>query len=122
MIKKFSFEIIVSGLFVFLVTFYFVFPPVGKAEGQTADVLSAKVMKLYDAGNYAQAVPLAQKVLRIRENTQGAEHPDVATALQTLAGIYQAVGDYETAAPLDQRALEILKKHEASAPASEPAS
>ncbi len=121
-IKKFSFEIIVSLLFVFLIALYVAFPQVGKAEAETADVLAERVLKLYDAGNYAEAVPLAQKVIKIRETTQGPEHPDVATALQTLAGIYQAAGDYAQAAPLDRRALTILKKLEASALEIAPAS
>ena len=121
-LRKFSFEIVVSGLFVFLVTLYFAFPRLGTAEVETADALSEKVLLLYDRGQYAEAVPLAKKVLTIRETTQGMEHPDVAIALQTLAGIYQAVGDYATAAPLDRRALEILKKHEASLPSPEAAS
>jgi CHAT domain-containing protein/endonuclease YncB( thermonuclease family) len=72
--------------------------------------LSQQVIQLYQAGRYAEAVPLAQKVLAIREKALGPEHPDVAQALNNLAMLYQAQGDYGRAAPLYQRSLAIREK------------
>jgi tetratricopeptide (TPR) repeat protein len=40
----------------------------------------------------------------------GADHPDVATSLNNLAGLYQAQGRYGEAEPLFLRAIEIWVK------------
>ena len=61
-------------------------------------------------GNYAEAAPLLQRSLAIREKALGPEHPDVATSLNNLAGLYQAQGNYAEAAPLFQRSLAIWEK------------
>ncbi len=108
--KTFSFEIVITLLITVIITFYFAFPRAGQAEVETADSLSQKVLTLYHAGNYEAAFPIARKVLRIREKTQGPEHYDVAVALQTLAGLYEAMGDTTRAATFDKRALKILDK------------
>jgi tetratricopeptide (TPR) repeat protein len=108
--KVFSFEIIITVLITVIIAFYFAFPRVGQAEVETADSLSQKVMTLYHAGKYQAAFPIAKKVLRIRERTLGPDHHDVAVSLQTLAGIYEAVGDLPKARSFDERALKILNK------------
>ncbi len=110
-VNKYSFEIICTMLITLIISLYVVFPRAGQAEVETAASLNQKVMSLYKVGNYGAAVPIALKVLKIRELTQGPDHQDVALALQTLAGLYEAAGDYEQAAPFDKRALEILEKH-----------
>jgi len=107
--KKYSFEIIVSALITVIIAIYFAFPPLGQAQVETAESLNKKVMSLYHAGEYRTAFPLAMRVLNLREKTLGPNHPDVAVALQTLAGLYEAVGDYKNAAPFDKRALKILE-------------
>jgi len=109
-VKSFSFEIVITVLIAVIISFYFAFPRAGQAEVETADSLSQKVMTLYHAGNYETAFPIARKVLRIREKTQGPDHYDVAVALQVLAGLYEAVGDFTSAATFDKRALKILEK------------
>ena len=40
----------------------------------------------------------------------GSEHPDVATVLDSLAGLYKAQGKYAEAGPQYRRALAILEK------------
>jgi hypothetical protein len=105
-VKKYSFEIIVSSLITVIIAIYFVSPPLGQAQVETAESLNKKVMSLYHAGEYRTAFPLAMRVLNLREKTLGPNHPDVAVALQTL---YEAVGDYKNAAPFDKRALKILE-------------
>ena len=62
------------------------------------------------AAHYAEAEPLLQRALQIREKLFGAEHPDVAMSLNDLAGLYQAQGRYAQAEPLLQRALQIREK------------
>ena len=39
-------------------------------------------------GDYAKAEPLYQRALKIREKALGPDHPDTATALNNLAGLY----------------------------------
>ncbi|MBO0719360.1 MAG: tetratricopeptide repeat protein [Blastocatellia bacterium] len=66
--------------------------------------------KLREAGKYGEALPLAERVLEIRERFLGAEHPDVAVAIDSLASIYIDRGDYGKAEPLYLRALELREK------------
>ena len=65
---------------------------------------------LYELGQYAEAEPLLQRALQIREKALGPEHPDVATSLNNLAVLYRAQGRYAEAEPLYQRALKIREK------------
>ncbi|MBA3240675.1 MAG: CHAT domain-containing protein, partial [Acidobacteria bacterium] len=55
-------------------------------------------------------MPLAERVLAIREKELSAEHPDVAESLNNLALVYKAKGDYGRAEPLYQRTLAIDEK------------
>ena len=58
---------------------------VGAAHAQTTDdaaALNAEVVRLYQAGKYAEATEIAKRVLAIREKALGPEHPDVGTVAQ----------------------------------------
>ncbi|WP_415846536.1 tetratricopeptide repeat protein, partial [Vibrio aerogenes] len=55
------------------------------------------------------ALPLYERALAIREASLGESHPDVATSLNNLAGLYLSQGQYQEALPLVQRALNIMK-------------
>ena len=60
---------------------------------------------------YAEAEPLYQRSLALREEALGSEHPDLATALNNLAGLYSAQGrNTDEAEALYQRAMAILGK------------
>jgi tetratricopeptide (TPR) repeat protein len=63
-----------------------------------------------DRGNYAQAEPLLQRSLAIREKTLGRESFDVASSLNNLAFLYLAQGNYNQAELLYQRSLAIREK------------
>jgi tetratricopeptide (TPR) repeat protein len=66
---------------------------------------------LYQAqGKYAEAEPLLQRALAIREQQLGPDHPDTATSLNNLAGLYQDQGRYAEAEPLFQQALAICEQ------------
>ena len=65
---------------------------------------------LGDRATYAEAEPLLQRALHIREKVLGAEHPDVAQSLNNLAELYRIQGRYKQAEPLYQRALHIREK------------
>ena len=57
------------------------------AQTDDAEDLGRKVVQLYRAGKYAEAIPLAQRVLAINEKALGPDHPDVARSLNNLATV-----------------------------------
>jgi tetratricopeptide (TPR) repeat protein len=61
-------------------------------------------------GFYAEAGPYYDRALAIQEKALGAEHPEVATTLNNLAGLYHAQGKYAEAEPLYRRDLAISEK------------
>jgi tetratricopeptide (TPR) repeat protein len=65
---------------------------------------------LYDRGQYAQAEPLLQRALSIREQVLGSQHPEVASTLNDLVELYVLQGKYQQAEPLMQRALSIREQ------------
>jgi len=75
-----------------------------------AERLNQQVIELYNQGKYAEATPLAERALAIREKVLGAEHPDVANSLNNLAFLYQNQGKYTQVEPLYLRALAINEK------------
>ena len=79
-------------------------------KSNQANKLEDKFLKLYDAGRYADAIPIAQRVLTIREKALGRNHPDVAIALDNLANLYRLQGRYADAEPLLQRSLAIREQ------------
>lgn len=74
-----------------------------------AAMLNRQIAQLKAGGKYAQAVPLAQKALVLAEK-KGADSPDVAKALDTLADLYEAQKQYAAAEPLLKRSLAIREK------------
>ncbi|MDO8724034.1 MAG: tetratricopeptide repeat protein [Syntrophales bacterium] len=77
---------------------------------QKAKELNQEVMRLYQQGRYAEAIPYAEKALTIREKALGPMHPDTATSLNNLAGLYQDMGAYDKAESLYRRSLAIKEK------------
>ncbi len=61
-------------------------------------------------GEPAQAEPLHQRALAIREEILGKEDPDVAASLNNLANLYYAQASYARAEPLYLRALAIREE------------
>ncbi len=59
---------------------------------------------------YAEAEPLYQRALSIREQQVGPEHPDTANSLNSLALLYQDQRRYAGAEPLYQQALSICEQ------------
>ena len=81
-----------------------------ESDLERANALNQQVLKLYQQGHYAKAVPIAEKVLAINEKALGPEHPDVAISLNNLAELYSSLGNYPKAEPLYRRALSIWEK------------
>jgi hypothetical protein len=53
-----------------------------------AKQLNKRVVELYNAGRYDEAIPLAERLLAIVEKELGAEDPAVADVLNNLAKLY----------------------------------
>src|SRR5262249_50739089 len=67
-------------------------------------------LELRRAHKYDEALPIAEHILEIRGKLLGAEHPDVAAAINGLANVYFGKGEYVKAEPLYRRALDINEK------------
>jgi tetratricopeptide (TPR) repeat protein len=83
---------------------------IANAQPSKTEELNKRIIELYQARKYTEAIPLAQRLLAIRERTLGLNHPDVASALNNLAALYEEQGRYAEAAPLYKRALAIREK------------
>ena len=77
---------------------------------EAAALLNRAGCYLYQRARYAEAEPLLQRSVAIREQPLGPQHPDLATSLNNLAGLYHAQGQYGKAEPLYQRALAIREQ------------
>jgi tetratricopeptide (TPR) repeat protein len=69
-----------------------------------------RVEQLRKAGQHAVAIPMAQRSLALAERRHGREHPNVATALNTLGSLYAREHRYAEAEQAYKRALEIREK------------
>jgi Tetratricopeptide repeat len=81
-----------------------------RAQSNDVDALNKRIVELYTAEKYAEAIVLAKQVLEIREKALGPNHPEVALSLAKLADLYIVTGRYADAEPLYQRSLGILQK------------
>ena len=75
-----------------------------------ATALNGQMEVLYRQGRYSEAMPLAQRILAIREKALGPNDPDVAESLNNLALLYRIQGRYADAEPLFKRSLAIAVK------------
>jgi CHAT domain-containing protein/tetratricopeptide (TPR) repeat protein len=80
------------------------------AAAQNDAALKTKIIELTQAGKFSDAISLAQQLLTTREKAFGPNHPNVAVAVDILAGVYTNQGRYTDAEPLYKRALAIDEK------------
>jgi tetratricopeptide (TPR) repeat protein len=85
-------------------------PPAPAQSTEEIETLKGQVASLYEAGQYAEAIPLLRQLLTIQEKILGREHPDVAFSLYVLANLYDRQGRFDEAEPLYKRALAIREK------------
>src|SRR5690242_2576104 len=69
-----------------------------------ASRLAAEVVQLYNKKQYDEALPLSRRVLEIRQQALGPEHPQVGDAAQNLAAVQMARKNYGEALSPYQRA------------------
>ncbi len=60
--------------------------------------------------NYRKAEPLHRQAMEIEKRILGENHPDYAGTLNSLANLYQDMGEYRKSEPLHQQAIEIWKR------------
>jgi len=65
---------------------------------------------LHVRGRYVEATPLYQQALHIREQTQGPDHPNVASSLKYLATHYMRQGKYAEAEPLYRQTVHVFEQ------------
>lgn len=75
-----------------------------------ATQLSRTVVRLFNEGNYDEALPLAKRALELRETALGPDHELVQAALLNLAEIYLAKKKYGEAQKLVERLLRTYEK------------
>jgi CHAT domain-containing protein len=75
-----------------------------------AERLDTQVEQLDKQGKFAEAVPLAERSLSLREQQLGPRHPGVAASLKSLADLHGSLSEYGKAVPLLVRALDIQEK------------
>jgi CHAT domain-containing protein/Flp pilus assembly protein TadD len=76
---------------------------------EDAERLNDQVLQLYAQGKYAEAVPLAEQALEIRNRLLRPDHKDVATSLNNLAGLYRLTGQYDKAESSYIKGLKIIE-------------
>jgi eukaryotic-like serine/threonine-protein kinase len=64
----------------------------------------------HSMGDYEDALALLERSLELRKSAQGDDHPDIATALGSLAMTHRALGDYSTAKSLYERAVAMREQ------------
>ena len=66
--------------------------------------------KLYNKGNYDEAITIGERSLELREKELGREHPEVSQLLVRLAALYRATGEFAKAENAYRRAIGISEK------------
>jgi len=75
-----------------------------------AERLNSQVVELYKAGKFAEAIPIAEQVLKIWETELGPIHPDIPLGLTNLGDLNSQMGNKTAARSLHQRALRIRER------------
>lgn len=74
--------------------------------------LNAKLVTLYQQGQYSEAAKIAEEALSVAEKTFGPDHPDVATVLGNMAQFYEKIGKKDEARRFEEQAKKIRLKNQ----------
>ncbi|MEO5948607.1 MAG: tetratricopeptide repeat protein, partial [Chitinophagaceae bacterium] len=91
-------------LFSFFLLFSF------SAFSQTWEELNEQVIELYNKGEYANAIPIAENAVEKAKKTFGDNHPYYGTSLNNLANMYEITGDKKKAEIYYHQSLILRKK------------
>jgi tetratricopeptide (TPR) repeat protein len=81
-----------------------------QAQSPDLDDLYRRGVELYQAGRYADAVPIVEQFIKVAAATLGEESPTYASGLGDLAALDQALNRTAEAEDLFKRALDIREK------------
>jgi TonB family protein len=79
-------------------------------ELQEATTLNESAVKLFNAGKYDEALPVAKRALEIREKLLPRADPRISSSLTNLGEIYFAKKDYKPAKEVYLRLLQIQEE------------
>lgn len=82
---------------------------IARAEEDLAS-LDARIAELYEQGDYAAAMEVAEQAVNLAERKFGRDALETTTSLDNLAGLCKAQGRYDRAEALLKRALSICEK------------
>ncbi|MEN8217069.1 MAG: CHAT domain-containing tetratricopeptide repeat protein [Pseudomonadota bacterium] len=75
-----------------------------------AETYNKQVVQYYQQGLFKEALPLAEKALKIRTEIFGEKHPSTLLSLNNLALIYQNLGRLSEALPLSEKGYRLKKE------------
>ena len=81
-----------------------------RAQLAELDKLVRKFERLHEAGEDAEALPIAMQVAEIEKELFGESHPEYATGLNNLALLYARKGDYARAKLLFSQCTDIYRQ------------
>ena len=81
--------------------------PRAVAQQAEVDSLNAQIARLYQAGKYAEALPVAERYITLAKSRHGEDDARYATALAWLVKLYLKQSKYGEAEPLARRVLAI---------------
>lgn len=85
-----------------------------QSDASSAEQLSAEVGRLCSLKQFSEALPLARKVVEIRENTVGKKHLSYGSALANVGNILFALKQYAASIESLTAALEVLEMNSAN--------
>ncbi len=88
-------------------------PPPARAQAPgeaEIEALNDRVVELYQAGKYSEAIPLAERYAAAMKARHGENAPEYAEAINNLAQLLKATNRLAEAEPLMRRALAIDEK------------
>lgn len=84
---------------------------VSDSDTRLAITLDQLAENLCKEGKPASAVPLREYLVKLKENTLGGDHVEVANSLNSLSELYYSMGEFEQAQPLSERIMKIYEKN-----------
>lgn len=76
-------------------------------KSESWETLNEQILQLYQQGQYAAAIPLGQRAVKLARKQWGNQHPNLAASLNNLALLYGSQGRYSETEPLVKEALTI---------------
>jgi len=96
-------------LLLFCASLFVVLPYQESPEFKEAAELNDSLVKLFNERKFDEAIPLAMRIMQIREKLLPRADPLVVASITNLGDLYIAKGDYSAAKPLFERLLLILE-------------